>query len=207
MRNKIKFIQKNIKKIVKKISSNNNSKPKTLFKDDIQEIELLKKDKYSIKINDKNIFIEYYKKPRNNEKIIIFTMEELLENDKNIYKKIVNTINKIYELYKYELMADIEVNNYDDYFDTIDELICNDYNNKIITNMPFSTSKLSSTINVKQSGEEYGFGRYSSISTSFSITMAVPVEKSNKFAKFAKKIITKEITEIMNNIKGENNEK
>jgi len=201
MNNKVSFIKENIK-YIQEVLEPSEKKSGALFEVPLNIITLTRVEnlKASIKIDKDSLFIEYDKKPKGKDKLKRFELDNLKESDKEIYNELSKVIVKIFDSFKYELGADIHVDNYKDYLKNMEDVIINQRENKVIPNIAFSTTKLSNTMNIKKSGKEFGLGDYSSLSMSLSITMALPIENLNNFIDFSQTVIYRKLNDMFDKL-------
>lgn len=124
-------------------------------------------------------------KVKNNKKTVIKDIKTIKTVIKNIDKKIIERIELIYSAFVDDESIPVTVSSYKEYFKKINENIENEEPRIIDINSLTVDAKLSASIGLKENGEEFGLGSYSSITFNSSISMEIAVESIKDFQDFA----------------------
>lgn len=155
-----------------------------VFDEKIKDTVLLIKDitnSFYIAIHkDKDLI-----KVKNKKVSIISDINSVKTSIKNLKEKVVRRIDMIYEVYKNHPDIPATPENYKEYFELLKENINSNLSKEIKSTKLNQNSRVSASISVKDSGEEFGLSKYSSYSFSSSISMDIDIEEIKEFEEFA----------------------
>lgn len=135
---------------------------------------------------------------KSNKKTQIKDISMVKTSIKGVDKKLKESLSKVYALFIDDPEIPTTVSNYKEYFKILEENIDNGNSQLINLSKLSNNARLSASISVKENGEEYGLGKYSSISFSSSISMDVNIEEIKDFQNFVFKYNNKAINFMKN---------